>query len=171
MNPVTSQDTRWTWLQMTWGPKRQRASLQGLNQKTAKLAWQGFKPKPWRKRRQRPRCKCTQIRDHARSNRGANRGRTRPKRAWAVRPGPSGLGRPAQPTPGPVRAPFCPRCLSIYCLCLRCRHIHPSTGTRRNLGGSDDGRRKSSKSSRRWTRPALAAMAALHGWAMAEFRS
>jgi hypothetical protein len=31
---------------MTRGPKRQRASLQGLNQKTAKLAWQGFKPKP-----------------------------------------------------------------------------------------------------------------------------
>jgi hypothetical protein len=40
--------------------------------------------------------------------------------------------------------------------------IHPSTGTRRNLGESDDDRRESSKSSRRWPRPTLAAMAALH---------
>jgi hypothetical protein len=30
-----------------------------------------------------------------------------------------GLGRPAQPTPGPVRRPLCPMCLSIYCLFLR----------------------------------------------------
>jgi hypothetical protein len=29
-----------------------------------------------------------------------------PKRAWASRPGPAGLGRLAQPTPGPVRRPF-----------------------------------------------------------------
>jgi hypothetical protein len=39
------------------------------------------------------------------------------------KPGPNraetGLGRPAQPTPGPVRRPLCPRCLSIYCLFLR----------------------------------------------------
>jgi hypothetical protein len=39
------------------------------------------------------------------------------------KPGPNwaktGLGWPAQPTPGPVRRPLCPRCLSIYCLCLR----------------------------------------------------
>jgi hypothetical protein len=27
-----------------------------------------------------------------------------------------GLGRPAQPTPGSVRSPLCPRCSSIYCL-------------------------------------------------------
>jgi hypothetical protein len=32
--------------------------------------------------------------------------------------------------------------------------IHPSIGTRRNLGDSNDGRRESSKSSRRWPRPA-----------------
>jgi hypothetical protein len=31
--------------------------------------------------------------------------------------------------------------------------------------------RESSKSSRRWPRPTLASMAALHGGAMAEFRS
>jgi hypothetical protein len=41
--------------------------------------------------------------------------------------------------------------------------INPSTGTRRNLGESDDDRRESSKSSRRWPRPTLAAMAALRG--------
>jgi hypothetical protein len=39
------------------------------------------------------------------------------------KPGPNraemGLGRPAQPAPGPVRRRLCPRCLSIYCLCLR----------------------------------------------------
>jgi hypothetical protein len=40
---------------------------------------------------------------------------------------------------------------------------HPSTGTRRNLGESDDRRRESSKLSRRWPRPTLATMAALHG--------
>jgi hypothetical protein len=31
-------------------------------------------------------------------------------------PRPAGLGRPAQPTPGSVRCPLCPRCLSFYCL-------------------------------------------------------
>jgi hypothetical protein len=41
-----------------------------------------------------------------------------PKRAWASRPGPAGLGRLAQPTPGPVQRPLCPRCSSIYCLFL-----------------------------------------------------
>jgi hypothetical protein len=40
---------------------------------------------------------------------------------------------------------------------------HPSTGTRKNLGESDDGRRESSKLSKRWPSPTLAAMAALHG--------
>jgi hypothetical protein len=68
----------------------------------------------------KPTCKCTQIRNHARSNRGetgAEPGQNGP--------GPTGLGRPAQPTPGPVRRPLCPRCSSIYCLCLR-RLPHPS---------------------------------------------
>jgi hypothetical protein len=40
---------------------------------------------------------------------------------------------------------------------------HPSTGTQRNLGESDDDHRESLKLSRRWPRPTLAAMAALHG--------
>jgi hypothetical protein len=35
----------------------------------------------------------------------------------------TGLVRPAQPTPGPVRCPLCPRCSFIYCLFSVCRHI------------------------------------------------
>jgi hypothetical protein len=79
-----------------------------------------------------------------------------------------GLGRPAwADRPSPLRArfaiPFCPRCLSINCLCLR-RPPHPSI--HKNSAKpreSEDGRRKSLKSSRRWPRPTLAAMATLHG--------
>jgi hypothetical protein len=41
-----------------------------------------------KERHQRPTCKCTQIRNHARSNREGNRGRTGPKWAWANRPSP-----------------------------------------------------------------------------------
>jgi hypothetical protein len=121
MKPVTSQDTWWTWLQMTRGPKRQCASLQGLNQKTAKLAWQRFKPKPWRKRRQRPTCKCTQIRDHARSNRGANRGWTGQKGAGAGRP------RPADPawSERGSRPPFALGACLFIASASAGRHIHP----------------------------------------------
>jgi hypothetical protein len=39
-----------------------------------------------KKRRKRPTCKCTQIRNHARSNRGGRWARTGPERAWAGRP-------------------------------------------------------------------------------------
>jgi hypothetical protein len=46
-----------------------------------------------------------------------------PGRNWAELgrngPGPAGSSRPAQPTPGLVRRPLCPKCSSIYCLCLR----------------------------------------------------
>ena len=50
--------------------------------------------------------------------------------------------------------------------------IHPELDE--NLGSrpeGDDGRRKSSKLSRRWLRPTLAAVASLRGCAMAEFKS
>ena len=50
--------------------------------------------------------------------------------------------------------------------------IHPELDE--NLGPrpeGDDGRRKSSKLSRRWLRPTLAAVASLRGCAMAEFKS
>jgi hypothetical protein len=63
-------------------------------------------------------------------------------------PGPTGLGRPAQPTPGLVRRPFLLRCLSIYCLYLR-RLLHPSiyqrvVETKEKHQEEADGRRKSS---------------------------
>ena len=50
--------------------------------------------------------------------------------------------------------------------------MHPELDE--NLGPrpeGDDGRRKSSKLSRRWLRPPLAAMASLRGCAMVEFMS
>jgi hypothetical protein len=49
----------------------------------------------------------------------------KPEPNWAE----TGLGRPAQPTPGPVRCSLCPRCLSIYCLFLRPPPHHYSTDT------------------------------------------
>jgi hypothetical protein len=58
----------------------------------------------------------TQIKDHAGSNRGGNRDRTGPNWAWADRPNPLWAR---------FASSFCPRCLSINCLCLR-RPPHPS---------------------------------------------
>jgi hypothetical protein len=49
--------------------------------------------------------------------------------------------------------------------------IHPFIRELPKQRKSDDGRRESSKLSRRWPRPTLSAMATLHGWAMVEFRS
>jgi hypothetical protein len=77
------------------------------------------------------------------------------------------LGWPAQADrPGPFLWQFEPPfglgfLRDISSLAAKIRR-HPSTGTRRNLGVSDDGCRESSKLSRRWPRPTLAAMAALH---------
>jgi hypothetical protein len=70
---------------------------------------------------------------------GGNRGQTRPKWAWADRP---------IPLRARFGAPFCPRCLSIYCLCLR-RPPHPSihqrvAETKEKHREEADGRRKSS---------------------------
>jgi hypothetical protein len=59
------------------------------------------------------------------------------------KPGPNraemGLGRPAQPTPGSVRCPLCPRCLSIYC--VRCRRPphranHPTDAIDQNIAAA-----------------------------------
>jgi hypothetical protein len=67
-------------------------------------------------------------------HRGARRGRTGSELAW--------------PVSGPVRAPLCPRCSSIYCLCL-CRPPHPSihqraVETKEKHREEADGYRKSS---------------------------
>jgi hypothetical protein len=59
------------------------------------------------------------------------------------KPGPNraemGLGRPAQPTPGSVRCPLCPRCLSIYCLRRRQpphRTNHPTGAINQNIAAA-----------------------------------
>jgi hypothetical protein len=79
-----------------------------------------------------------------------------------------GLGRPAQPTPGPVRRPFFPRCLSIYCLCLR-RPPHPSIHQRvaekkEKHREEADSRRKSSSCLGDGLGHALAAMVGPAWW-------
>jgi hypothetical protein len=63
------------------------------------------------------------------------------------KPGPNraemGLGRPAQPTPGSVRCPLCPRCLSIYCLRRRrppYRTNHPTDAIDQNTAAVRCGR-------------------------------
>jgi hypothetical protein len=72
-------------------------------------------------------------------HRGARRGQTGPNQAWA-----DGLA-----CFGPdSHLPLCPRCLSIYCLCLR-RPPHPSihqraAETKEKHWEEADGRRKSS---------------------------
>jgi hypothetical protein len=70
-------------------------------------------------------------------------------------PGPADPGGPARPIFVAVRAPFGLGLLrGINSLAAKIRR-HPSTGTQRNLGESDDGRRKSSKSSRKGGVPEL----------------
>ena len=59
--------------------------------------------------------------------------------------------------------------LSTYHLRLQLDHeLDENLGPRPE---GDDGRRKSSKLSRRWLRPTLAAVASLRGCVMAEFKS
>jgi hypothetical protein len=100
------------------------------------------------------------------------------------KPGPNwaelGLGRLAWANrPSPLRArfapPFCPRCLSIYCLFLR-RPPHPSirqraTETKEKHREEADGRREFSSCLGDGLGHALAAMVGPRGEAMVEFRS
>ena len=72
----------------------------------------------------------------------------------------------------PPRTQRKPRLINSLHLIQLGASIHPELDE--NLGPrpeGDDGRRKSSKLSRRWLRPPLAAMASLRGCAMAEFMS
>jgi hypothetical protein len=79
-----------------------------------KLVQQGALPKPWRRRRQGPTCIREEVNNWPRSigeRDGAEPSRNGPR--------PVSPGWPAWPVSGPVRTALCPRCLSIYCLCLR----------------------------------------------------
>ena len=83
---------------------------------------------------------------------------------------PTGLGLPRQ-----FGLPFdrwLPRLINSSHLIQLEASIHQELDE--NLGSrpeGDNGRRKSSKLSRRWVRPTLAAVASLRGCAMAEFKS
>jgi hypothetical protein len=54
MKPDTSQDSKWTWLQVTHGLKHEAIKLHGPEQKMQELARQVPLSKPWRKWRQKP---------------------------------------------------------------------------------------------------------------------
>jgi hypothetical protein len=143
MKPDTSQDTSWTWLQRAQGPTHEAVKLQGPGQEMLKLAQQGALSKLWRRRCQGPTCIREQVNNWPRSI--GERDRAEPGQNG---PSPVSPGRPAWPVLGPVRAPLWPRCLSIYCLCLR-RSPHPSihqraADTKEKHREEADGRRKSS---------------------------
>jgi hypothetical protein len=170
MKPGTSQDTSWTWLQRAQGPKYEAGKLHGPRQKMLKLAWQRALSKPWRRRRQGPTCIREQVNNWPRSI-GE---RTGPN--WAK----MGLGRSAQagrPSLFSCRfaTPFCPKWLSIYCLCLH-RPPHPFIHQRvaemkEKHRDEADGRHKSSSCLGDGLGHALAAMVGLRGKPMVEFRS
>jgi hypothetical protein len=142
--PDTSQDTSWKWLQRAQGPKYEAGKLQGPRQKMLKLARQGTLSKPWRRWRQGPTCIREQVNNWSRSI--GERDGAEPGRNGSV---PVGPDRSAWPVSSPVCAPLCPRCSSIYCLCLR-RPPHPSihqraAETKEKHREEADGRRKSSR--------------------------
>jgi hypothetical protein len=125
------------------GTRHEAGKLHGPGQKMLKLAQQGALSKPWRIRRQGPTCIREQVNNRPRSigeQDGAEPGRNGP--------GLVGPGWVGQPVPSPVRVTLFPRCLSIYCLCLR-RPPHPSihqraANTKEKHREEADGRRKSS---------------------------
>jgi hypothetical protein len=120
MKPGTSQDTSWTWLQRAQRLKHEARKLQGPRQKMLKLVRRGALSKPWRRRRKGPTCIREQVNNLPRCV--EERIGVKPDRKGPRLVGP---GRPAQLVFVPVHDPLCPRCLSIYCLCLR-RPPHPS---------------------------------------------
>jgi hypothetical protein len=83
MKPNISQDTKWTWLQTTQGPKHEAIYLQWLEQKMQEFVRHVPLSKPWRRRRQEPTCRRLQINNWTRSCRERTRAET-------------GLGRSAQ---------------------------------------------------------------------------
>jgi hypothetical protein len=104
MKHGTSQDMKWTWLQMAQGPKREGRNLWGLEQKMLKLSRQVPLSKPWRKWRQRPTYRRVKVLEDTRSDGkedGAELGRDGPKIV--------SLGQSAHPISGSVWRPLWPR--------------------------------------------------------------
>jgi hypothetical protein len=100
MKPGTSQDTKWIWLQVAQGPKREAMKLWGPGKKMINLVRQGALPKPRRNWRQGNTWRIWKVPEDTRSNReeaGAKLGRNGPRTV--------GPGWSAQPIPGPVRHP------------------------------------------------------------------
>jgi hypothetical protein len=167
MKPDTSQHSRWTWLQINQGPRCEGTKIRGPKQKMRKLARQGALSKKVEKTTSRVHMQKGASQQLTEKRRGAYRGRNGS--------GPVGLGQPTWPISGPVHDAIWHRCFSINCLCLR-RPPHPSihqrvAKTKEKDQEAHDGHRESSRLSRRWPRPTLAAMAALHDWSMVEFRA
>jgi hypothetical protein len=167
MKPGTSQRSWWTWLQMIQGPHCEGTKLQGLRRKIQRLGRQDILTVHADKDIKRPHNRedrSSILQEKAVRERWARNG---PKSPWA--------GRPRRTGPAHFLWRFEPPfglglLRGINSLAAKIRW-HPATGTQRNLGESDDSRRESSKLSRRWPRPTLASMAALHGWATVEFWS
>jgi hypothetical protein len=114
MKPDKSQDTRCTWLQMTPRTEASRCKSLGTVPENSEACIA---------RIQALTVKETTSKAHMQVHTNKESCKKQPGR----KPGPNqaemGLGRPAWAHSGPGSAP--PRCLSIYCLCLR-QPPHPS---------------------------------------------
>jgi hypothetical protein len=75
--------------------------------------------KPWIARIQALTMKEMMSKPHMKVHTNKESHEKQPRRKLGSNQAKTGLGRPAQPTPSPVRRPLCPRCSSIYCLFRR----------------------------------------------------
>jgi hypothetical protein len=137
MKPGTSQHSRWTWLQMIQGPQCEGTKLRGLTRKIQRLGLQDILTIHVDKDVKRPHNREDKL-TIAREARPRKMGQKRAKKP---------LGCPAQADrPSPFLWRFEPPfglglLRGINSLAAKIRR-HPSTGTRRNLGESDAGRRQ-----------------------------
>jgi hypothetical protein len=107
--PGTSVDPRWTWLQMSRGPKHKAVKLQGPKQKMRKLVRQVPLSNSWRKWRQGPTWRGVEIKKNA----GGFGKQAGAEPGWSG-PRPVGPGRRAQPILDPVQCPLRPSTPSGY---------------------------------------------------------
>jgi hypothetical protein len=170
----TSQHSRWTWLQMTQGPYMKAQNSRDLNKRCWSLHDKELYLNHGEDDMKGPHTegrKSTIDREASGSETGPNQAET-----CMGRSAQTGRPRPAAwAISGPVRDALWPKCFSINCLRLR-QPPHPSIHQRvakmkEKHREADDGHHESSNFPRRWPRPTLSAMVALHGWAMEEFQS